>query len=108
MNEEIESAAISQLRLLRRRLVLTDVVGFEDFDRAKGNWHFDEETGWIRVWWVIDEVTYTAESPNGSTPSDGPIHVVHEVGGVREWAELDEDGKPTEWVREAPPWTTLN
>ena len=108
MNEKIESAAISQLRLLRRRLIMLDVVGFEDFDRAKGNWHFDEQTGVIRCWWEIDGTVFTGEAPNGSNPSDGPIHVVHEVGSVREWAELDGNGKPSEWVREMPPWTTLN
>lgn len=68
--------------------------------KAQGNWHFDPETGELRAWWLIDGTAYVDYKDH--------VYVEHKVGGVYEWTLLDEFGKPTEWLREPPPWSSLN
>ena len=103
---DISHAGRVQLGLLRARLLRLGVVSSEEFAEAKGKFHLDEETGWIRAWWEIDGVVFTTESSEGSV--DRKIRIVHEANGTREWSELDEEGQPTSWTREPPPWTTSN
>jgi hypothetical protein len=101
---DTQAAAQRDLGLLRARLLGLGLFKLDEFvGKARGNWHFDEETGELRVWWLIDG---TAFSVVGG--SDGPIYVEHKVNDVYEWTVLDANGRPTKWLREPPPWSSLN
>lgn len=104
---DTEHAARTQLLLLRARLLRLGVGGAPDefATAAQGNSHIEEQSGELRVWFVIDDVAYSVIGG-----SDGPIYCEHKAqpGDVYEWTVLDEDGQPTEWRREPPAWTTLN
>jgi hypothetical protein len=90
------AAATADLGRLRLRLLKLGVVNLDEFTaRAKGRW--DDE--W-RVWWEIDGAAFSEY--------EGAIYVEQKANEVYEWTLLDEDGNPTEWMREPPPWSSLN
>lgn len=93
---DIEHGGRSQLALLRARLIRFGLLDPNDPKRATGKWRFDEETGWVRSWFEIDGFAYAEY--------EGAIYAEHEVHGVYEWTVLDDDGNPTEWMRDQPPW----
>jgi hypothetical protein len=90
----------SELGLLRARLIRLGLIDPGHPERAKGNWHFDEETGQVRSWFVIDGFAYAEH--------EGEVYVEHKENGVYEWSILDDNGQPVEWMREPPAGSSLN
>ena len=79
---ETEAAGQRLLGELRIRLIKFGVIDPDCPDKAAGGWHFDEKTGEMRAWFVVDGVVAYAEYQDA-------IYVEHKVD--RPGSEVAED-----------------